>query len=60
MLQRIEGYLAQDSQVLGTMSWWTVKNFRKEIYDDPLMVLRLRTVQRNGNGVFQCRLRPMQ
>ena len=38
------------------MSPSTVKTFRRGIYDDPLSVLRMKTVQRTGNGVFQCRL----
>ena len=38
------------------MSPWTVRAFRKALYENPFLVLRLKTIQRTGNGVFQCRL----
>ena len=38
------------------MSPWTVRAFRKALYENPFLVLRLKTIQRTGNGGFQCRL----
>jgi len=34
------------------MSPWTVRAFRKALYENPFLVLRLKTIQRTGNGVF--------
>ncbi len=39
-----------------TISEITVRRFKKALAANPLLVFRLRVVQRAGSGLFQCRL----